>query len=209
MLAFHLFILATTGGETEANRLFPEVVPLVEACGVPMAISIAYGAKGAALESVDEEAALAAYEHAVEIARVAGLRFMEALIAPRAVAVQARSGNPTAALDSFKRMLQSFGAASDIASVSAWRTALVVLFAKLGQLQAAATLHGTIAGTAHGESFSSEHSEAVQKTRGALGESVFAALMARGAAMSLREASDFAAVQVDLALAGFERSDTA
>ena len=115
----------------------------VDAAGVPMSIAVAYGAKGAAIESKDPAAALAAYEHGVDVARKAGARFMETLIAPRIAALHARSGEPSVALRGFERMLDSFGEATDIASVSTWRASLAVLLAKLGHFEAAATLHGT------------------------------------------------------------------
>ncbi len=198
IMAFHLFILATAGHADQAALIADEVVRKVDAAGVPMAIAVAYGAKGAAIEHGKPAAALAAYEHGVEVARAAGCRFMETLIAPRIAALHARSGDPLVALRGFERMVESFGAATDIASVSAWRASLVVLLAKLGQIDAAATLHGSFAGSIDASGVVPEHPAAVKAVREALGEQAFATATDRGAAMSLREASDYAIEQIRL-----------
>jgi hypothetical protein len=66
IMAFHLYILAIVGRTEEARQIADQVTRMVEAAGVPMAI--AHAGKSAALEGVDEAAALAAYEHAVESA---------------------------------------------------------------------------------------------------------------------------------------------
>ncbi len=207
MLAFLLYILATAGHTEEALAIADEVVAKVDAAGVPMSIAVAYGGKGAAIEAIDPAAALAAYEHAIEVARRSGNRFMEALIAPRLAALHARSGEPVAALGGFERVLVSFGGATDIASVSAWRASLVVLLAKLGHFQAAATLHGTLAGAIDTKGVVPEHPEAVARTRETLGEQAFGVATTRGAAMSLREASDYAIEQVRLGLSSLALTD--
>jgi tetratricopeptide (TPR) repeat protein len=196
MMAFHLYVMATAGFAEQAARIASEVVQKVDAAGVPMSVAVAYGAKGAALEAKDPSAALAAYEHAIDVARNAGTRFMEALVAPRLAALHARSGAPLAALQGFERMLASFGEATDIASVSAWRASLVVLLAKLGRFEASATLHGTFAELIDASGVVPELPNAVETARTALGDETFASAAARGATMSLREASEYAVEQI-------------
>lgn len=200
MMSFHLYILAIVGRTEEARQIADDVTRMVEDAGVPMSMAIAHAGKGAALESIDDAAALAAYEHGVEIARLSGARFMETLIAPRIAAMHARSGEPGDALLGFERMLRSFGNATDIAAVSAWRAALIVLFAKIGLFQAAATLHGTLSDLIDAGGVTPEHAEAVERVRNALGARVFQMAAARGGAMSLREVSNYAVVQVQLAI---------
>lgn len=208
MMAFHLFVLATAGRTDAARRIADDVVARVEAAGVPMAVAVAYGGKGAALEPVDERGALACYESGIDVARQAGARFMETLIAPRIAALHARSGEPVVALRGFARMLESFGDATDIASVSATRAALVVLFSRIGLYLAAATLHGTLADTVDTSGIVPAHAEAIKQVRDTLSARVFSAAVARGVAMSLREGSAYASVQVDLALETFETRAT-
>jgi hypothetical protein len=200
MMAFHLFIMATAGYAQDAIRIVDDVVRKVEAAGVPMSIAVAYAAKGAAIEANDPVTALAAYEHGLRVARESGNRFMEILIAPRIAALHARSGDPHTALASFERMLVSFGEATDIASISAWRASLVVLFAKQGQFEAAATLHGTYRDVIDASGVVKQLPDAVALSRDALGADAFDAAAERGASMSLRQASDYAIEQVHLSL---------
>ena len=204
MLAFLLYIMATTGHADEALHVADDIVQDVDAAGVPMSIAVAYGGKGAALEATDPSAALVAYEHSIGVARQSGNRFMETLIAPRLAALHARSGEPMVALQGFERMLVSFGEATDIASVSAWRTSLVVLLAKLGYFEAAATLHGTLPASIDAKGVIPEQPEAVGRVCNALGEPTFNAAVASGAEMSLREASNYAIEQVRLVLTSLD-----
>ncbi len=200
MMAFHLYVMATAGFAEQAAQIADQVVRQVDIAGVPMAIAVAYGAKGAALEGTDPAAALAAYEHAIEVARHAGTHFMEALIAPRIAALSARSGEPVAALRGFARMLASFGGATDLASVSAWRASLVVLLVKLGRFDASATLYGTFADLIDASGVVPELPPLVEQARSALGDAAFAAAASHGGALSLREATDYAIAQIRLAL---------
>ena len=200
MMSFHLYIMATAGFAEQAAAIADDVVKKVDAAGVPMSIAVAYGAKGAAIEAKDPAAALAAYEHGVDVARRAGARFMETLIAPRIAALHARSGEPSVALQGFERMLVSFGEATDIASVSTWRASLAVLLAKLGHFEAAATLHGTYSQVIDASGVVPEIAGAIEKARAALGESAFATAGARGGSMSLREATNYAIEQVRMGL---------
>lgn len=204
MLAFQLYLLATTGHTDEALKIADDVVQKTASAGVPMSIAVAYGGKGAALEATDPTAALAFYERSVDVSRESGNRFMEALIAPRIAALHARSGEPATALRGFERMLASFGEATDIASVSAWRAALVVLLAKLGHHEAAATLHGTFAASIDAAGVFPEHPEALERVREGMSADAFEAATRRGAAMSLREASNYAVEQVKRGLASLE-----
>ncbi len=202
MMAFHLYILATAGHADKALTIADDVVAKVNAAGVPMSIAVAHGARGAALEAENPKAALAEYEHAIDVASTSGVRFMETLIAPRLAAVHGRSGEPEAALQGFERMLLAYGDATDMASISAWRTNLVILFAKTGQFHAAATLHGTLVGQIDQSSLAVEYSEAIENVREALGMKTFSTTSNNGSAMSLREATNYAIAQVQLGLEG-------
>lgn len=200
IMAFHLFIMATTGQQHEARRIADDVVAKVDAAGVPMSIGIAYAGKGAALEPVDEAAALAAYEHGINVVRQSGARFMETLIAPRIASLHARGGDSHEALTGLARILESFGDTADIASISATYASLIVLFARVGLYQAAATLNGMLGSLVDSGGLMREHAEAVTQVRERLGERVFSEAARRGAVMSRREASNYAGTQVQLAL---------
>lgn len=206
ILAFCLYLLAITGNGAEALAMMDDALAKVDATGIPASIAVAYGGKGAALEGSDSEAALAAYEHSIRVSRGAGNRFLEMLIAPRIAALQARSGDPAEALEAFERMLVTFGEATDMATLSAWRASLAVLLAKLGHHTAAATLTGSFVSMVDASSVVPEHPEAMAGVRAALGEEAYAQAEARGGAMSLREASNYAIEQVRLGRASITES---
>jgi predicted ATPase/class 3 adenylate cyclase len=201
MLAFLLYIMATGGRTEEAMQMADGIVDKVDAAAVPFSIAVAYGGKGAAIEALRPDEALAAYEHSIDVAQQCGARLMESFVSPRIAALHARSGDPLVALRGFERMLVSFGDATDILSVSAWRASLVVLFAKLGQYTAAATLYGTFQDQIDASGVVPELPDAVEQVRKTLGTRIFSSAKKSGAAMSLREASNYAFVQIGLGLA--------
>lgn len=201
MMAFLLYIMATGGRTEDAMQVTDEYIAKVDAAAVPFSIAVAYGGKGAAIEAWRPDEALAAYEHSIEVARGCGAMLMESFVAPRIAALHARSGDPQVALHGFERMLISFGDATDILSVSAWRASLVVLFTKLGQYTAAATLYGTFEDKIDASGVVPELPDAVEAVQKTLGTKTFSSAKKSGAAMSLREASNYAFVQIRLGLA--------
>lgn len=208
MSAFRLYIMATGGRTEEAMPLVDDIIAKVDAAAVPFSIAVAYGGKGAAIEAWRPDEALQAYEHSVEVAGKCGAKLMETFVAPRIAALHARSGDPLVALRGFERMLISFGDATDILSVSAWRASLVVLFSKLGQHTAAATLYGSFEGLCDASNVVPKLPDAVESVQKALGTRVFTSAKNRGAEMSLREASNYAFVQIKLGLANLGETGT-
>jgi len=200
IMAFHLYFMAVTGRAGEALEMSEEVVSAVDSAGVPMAMAIAHGARGAALEAVDPEQASREYETGIELAAGSGARFMESLLAPRLVALRSRTSDPLTALAGFERFLQSMEKSTDIATFSTWQASLVMLFAKTRQYHAAATLHGTLDDLVDQSGTAPEHAEAVREIRDVLGLSAFSEATRTGAAMSLREATEYAIAQVQLGL---------
>ena len=200
MMAFHLYIMATAGHADKALLIADDVVRQVDAAGVPMAIAVAHAARGAALEASDPDAALKEYEYGIDVASRAGVTFMETLIAPKLAALHAKSGEPRFALEGFERMLSVYGDTTDMASVFAWRTALVILFAKTEQYHAVATIHGTLIKQIDQDSVTPEHSDAIAQANTALGMKAFSQATVNGSEMSLREATNYAVSQVNIGL---------
>ncbi|MDB4224085.1 adenylate/guanylate cyclase domain-containing protein [Granulosicoccus sp.] len=200
MMAFHLYILATAGHADKALFIADDVVSHVDSAGVPMSIAVAHAARGAALEATDPEAALKEYEFGIEVASRAGVTFMETLIAPKLAALHGKSGEPRFALEGFERMLSVYGDTTDMASVFAWRTALVILFAKTEQYHAVATLHGTLIKQIDQDSVTPEHTDAIARANSALGMKAFTQATVNGSEMSLREATNYAVAQVNIGL---------
>ena len=201
MMTFHLYIMATAGFAEDARLIADDVVRKVDAAGVPMSIAVAHAARGAALEAIDPESALKEYEYGIEVASSSGARFMETLIAPRLASLHVTAGAPQTALEGFERMLLAYGETTDMACVSAWRASLVILLEKTGQFQAAATLHGTLVGLIDQSSVVPAHKEAIDRVMTALGTRGFSSAVESGAAMSMRDAANYAISQVRLGLA--------
>lgn len=200
IIAFHLFIMATAGHADKAKLIADDVIAKVDAVGVPMSMAIAHGARGAAIEADDPEGALKEYEFAIEVANTSGARFMETLIAPRLAAVHMHSGDPEVALQGFERMLTAYGDVTDMASVSAMRSNLVILFARNRQFNAGATLHGSLVGKVDQSSLADQYKDAMAQIRDGLGTRAFSDATENGAKMSLREATNYATSQVRFGL---------
>ena len=196
-----LAIMASTGGVDEARRLADGIVRDVDSAGVPCSIVVAYIGKGEVLVDVDPTAALAAMAFAIATARASGCRFLESYFTPRFAILQALHGDPTSALRSLERVRETWGVSTDAAVVAAWRSAVVVLLARLHRFEQAGMVHGTLDEAMQGTALLAHLGEVVQQIRKALGEPGFTRAMRRGAAMAPHEADDFALACLHEALA--------
>jgi predicted ATPase len=196
-----LLYFAEISGPAAAIKIADDVIAKVEASAVPCSISIAYWAKGEALAAVDPQAALQAYKHALAIARRSGNRLWENVIAPKIATLQAHSGDANEVFRSFRQMLRLWSQSSDLMLASHGLASLIIQFERVGHAEAAATLHGTLARSFDINSFVADLPDAIRRIRSALGEASFAAANGRGAAMTLREVSEYALEQIDQVLA--------
>src|SRR5262249_1106450 len=194
-LAMLLYFAAISGPAEDAIKIADEVIAKVEASGVPCSISIAYWAKGEALAAVDPHAALQAYQHALAIAQRSGNRLWENVIGSKIATLQAHSGDANEVFRSFRQMLHLWRQSSDLMLASHGLASLIIQFERVGHGEAAAILHGTLARSFDINSFVADLPEAVRRIRGALGEARFDAANSRGAAMTLREVSEYALAQ--------------
>jgi hypothetical protein len=97
-------------------------------------------------------------------------------------------------------MLHLWRQSSDLMLASHGLASLIIQFERVGHGEAAAILHGTLARSFDINSFVADLPEAVRRIRGALGEARFDAANSRGAAMTLREVSEYALAQIDQVL---------
>jgi predicted ATPase len=199
-LAMLLYFAAISGSTEDAIKIADDVIAKVEASGVPCSISIAYWAKGEALAAVDPHAALQAYQHALAIAQRSGNRLWENVIGSKIATLQAHSGDANEVFRSFRQMLHLWRQSSDLMLASHGLASLIIQFERVGHGEAAAILHGTLARSFDINSFVADLPEAVRRIRGALGEARFDAANSRGAAMTLREVSEYALAQIDQVL---------
>ena len=206
-LAFLLYFTAAAGRIDEAMQMVGRVVTAVDATGVPSSISLVYWAKGEVFSATDPAVALQAYEHASTVARRSGNRFWELMVIPKIAVLQARSGDPVAALGSFRQMLNASRRSADLMFASHGIGSLIALFERIGQTQAATTLHGFLSPMFDTSAFLAEFPQIVARLRRDLGDATFDAERRKGEAMAQHEAADYALVQITNALASLGVTD--
>ena len=173
-----------------------QAVVSVEAAGVPCAVVVAWVGRGEALAGTDPAGARAAYERAAEIARRTGNRLFVGVATPKIAEILVRLGDPKAALRGFRDMLQPFAASLDVAFLSAALGNLIVLFERLGEPVAAATLYGALSHVGGSDAFVPELVTADSRLRQELGEPGYRAARSRGEAMSAADAEAFAIAEI-------------
>jgi predicted ATPase/class 3 adenylate cyclase len=199
--SFLPFFLASCGRDQEARAIADETIVKAEATGVPCSIIIAWWGKARAWSALDPAQALACYEHAAALARDTGNRLFESMVVPQMAALQASSNDAAAALRSFKQMLGMLQRSPDLMIAVVGIASLIVLFERIGAPLAAARLSGALARLSALDHSHAIVREATVRLRESLGERTFDEESRRGAAMNLRESTEYAAKQVELSLA--------
>jgi tetratricopeptide (TPR) repeat protein len=207
-LAFLPYYLNLGGAGDEAMAIADEVVAKAKFSGIPSSLAVALLAKGSDFLRSDPARALDALEQAATIARETGNRVWEVLAVPSLASAQARSGDPTTALHSFLQMLDSWRRSTDTSLVSAGIGALVLLFDRLGDARAAATISGFLATIFESNAFHPDFPETIARVRQVLGDAPFDEAKKRGAAMTYREVVDYAAHRVQHALTALAAGST-
>lgn len=190
------YFLAQAGKHDEAMRVVDSAIALTEAAGVPYSVSCAYYSKGLAFAHADPQVAIAAFERAIAVANASGDRFWEICAVSDLAALQARAGNPAAALSTFRRMLDAWQGLPDTMIVRQGIGGIIVLFERLSRFAPAVTLHAALMHFFPALSMPSELTDAIVRMRTALGEAAFAAASAQGEGMELRDATEFARAEV-------------
>ncbi len=193
--------LVLAGQAEEARTCAAECLAKARTAGVPSSIALACLGTGLALAPTDMAAAVQTLQQGLEIARRSGNRLWEKLIAIEMANLQATSGEPLQALQSFHDLLTLSDGVRDALFVSNGLGALVRLFVRLGRHEAALVVHGALPKVIErGGSFEQLES-AILQARRALGAGDAEAAQARGAAMPPHDAYDFARREVESALA--------
>jgi len=115
--------------------------------------------------------------------------------------LQARTGEPRAALESFRDLLTSSRGLRDAFLVNSGLTALILLLDRVKRSEAAATLYGALPKLIERGAHFDELNVAIERARVALGDPAFDAAAGLGAAMTLSEAYSFARAEIVQALA--------
>jgi hypothetical protein len=123
----------------------------------------------------------------------------ESYIGGDLAALEARHGDAIAALESFRRVVDSQYHAGDVAMLSATFENLAVLLERLGHGEPVATLYGAVTNPT-GATTSPGKAARLKHIEGVLGSRLFAERMRVGAAMDRREAALYAQVEIERAM---------
>jgi hypothetical protein len=182
-------------------RMVDADVAAAEATGIPYSMAVAYYSKGRAFANADPPTAIAAYEHAISIARESDNRFWEQLVVADMAALQARAGNPTTALTTFRRMLDVWQGSPDAIGVSHGIGGLIILFERLGRAVDAVTLHAALMHFLPSLRMLEELPDTIERARIALGQVAFNEALRHGTVMEFRDMTEFARTEIELSLA--------
>jgi predicted ATPase/DNA-binding SARP family transcriptional activator len=196
-------VAATSIGDSVMGaELANEALAVAESCKSPTALAQAYYALGLGREATDPVQAAIDLQLAVELARDAGNRWIEAFALTEVLWLEARHGRPREALARYADVIDLWYRGGDWANQ--WLS-LRHVFGILVQLRAylgAATLHGalTAAGAAYAlpfEATDAEHITALGSIlRERLGAAAFASAVRRGAMLRDGEIIDFVHQQI-------------
>jgi hypothetical protein len=190
------------GDNVTGAQLAGEASAAARRCGSPTARAQAEYAFGLALESSDPAEAASHLERAVEAARDAGNRWIEAFALTEVLWLQARQGKPREALTRFADVVDIWYRGGDWANQ--WLS-LRHVFGILAQLRAdagAAMLHGALTAVDAAYALPFEAADAkrlvdlVHELRQRLGSIAFASAVRRGAALSDTEIVNLARDQI-------------
>ena len=150
-------------------------------------------AEGEALADLDPPGAVAALEQARRRAQDVGNRFIAGTALTATVALRSRHGPPDQALLLFREAVGHWRSTANRALIVTTLRNLVVLLARTGRDEAAATLAATLQLQAPGKSYGTEAERiatALATVRRRLGHAAYAQAWAAGTARTLEEAAD-------------------
>jgi hypothetical protein len=185
--------LAYGGNDQAARTAAREAVTAALASANPTAIAMARFAEGEAITDLDPANAFAALDEARRRAQDVGNRFVAGTALTAAVALRSRHGPPDQALAPFRDAVKHWQSAGDRALIVTTLRNLVVLLARTGRNEAAATLAATLQLRAPGKSYGTEAERietALAAVRQRLGDAAYAEAWAAGTARTLKEAAD-------------------
>jgi predicted ATPase/DNA-binding SARP family transcriptional activator len=201
-------VLAFSGQTPDAERAAGTAVDLAEASGNPTARIEASYSLGEALGDTRPAQAVALLQEAATIARSVDNRLFEGAAGTAAVAIGSRHGDPTAALTSFHDVLTLWRRAGNTTLQTAALRNLVVLLARIGADEAAATIDTALRAGSDAYLYRAE-AERLARARTAvaerLGPGELARVERRAAALSAAQVLDLALDAITAQLARPER----
>jgi len=180
-LAFLAWLLAALSRHDEALRVLDESIEVIKGTGIPLSISMAEVAVGAALAPSDPRGALEAYERAIDAARDGGVTMLELMAIGGLAELHVDQGDHELALRHLDVMLTRSGGSMDEGGMNLGSLAIVL--AGVGWSEPAATILGWWVP----RTLSDRYGEVESRLRSALGDEGFEACVAAGAGMTRTE----------------------
>lgn len=193
--------LVLAGQTEEARACADECLAKARSAGVPSSIALACLGKGLAFAPTDVTTAIQALQQGLEIALRSGNHLWGGLIAIEMANLQATSGEPRQALQSFHDLLTLSSGVRDALFVSNGLGALARLFVRIERHEAALVVHGALPKVIERGASFEQLERAIAQAREALGPEASETARSRGAAMPPRAAYEFARQEVESALA--------
>jgi hypothetical protein len=193
--------LTIAGRLDEAMAAASGLIEAAEATGNPYVLSFSLLACGLAFQDGDPGRALGALRRGLVVARDSGNRANESHVAANLCLVEAKHGEPLAALDYFASAIRSYHDSGNMGMIHAPLAGLAAFFDRLGHPEPAATIAGFAAVSPLAALVFPEMPAAVAHVRQVLGNSVYESLAHDGETMITAEMVTYALDQIDQARA--------
>ena len=191
--------LLVAGAGEEARGAANGLFEAAEATHNPFALSFALTAYGYAFGGADPVRALEALRRGLVIAQDSGNRIVESQLANALSPLEAKHGDPLAALDHITLAIRDFYESGHVAYIPSALATLAVFLDRLGRLEPAATIAGFAFNplTATVPDFNT----AIAHLREVLGEATYESLARKGETMTTAAMVTYAYDQIDQARA--------
>jgi predicted ATPase/class 3 adenylate cyclase len=187
--------LTIKGANDEANTVADGLIEAAEATRNPMALCFALLADGFAFRDANPARALAALRRGLAIAQDTGNRLSESHLAAVLCRVEAKYGDPLAALEYFRLAIHNHHESGNTTMISTPLAILAAFFDQLGRYESAATIAGFTFSPVTLAS-SPELSTAIVHLREVLGDTVYESLARAGANMTTAAMANYAFHQI-------------
>jgi predicted ATPase len=189
--------LTIAGRVAEAISAASGLIEAAEATANPYMRSFALLAYGLAFRDTHPDSALGALRRGLVIARDSGNRANASHIAANLCQVEAKHGDPLAALDYFSFAIRNYHDAGNMAIFHSPLGALALFFHRLGRYEPAATIAGFAVLNPLAALTFPEIPAAIVNLREVLGDAVFESLAHHGETMTTAEIAAYAYDQID------------
>jgi predicted ATPase len=190
--------LAFAGCGEEARAAATGLIEAAEATRNPWALSFALYVHGFAFGDADPAGALEALRRGLVIAQDSGNRYPESLLANIVSRLEAKHGDPLAALDHVTQVTRNFHDAGNTTGVGAALAILAALFDRLGRHEPATTIAGFAISPLTTTALP-EINTAIAHLRDVLGEATYESLARKGETMTTAAMVMYAYDQIDQA----------